>query len=317
LRSLFNAGHRRGGQALRCEGDNHEVRGFRVYGPKVLSGIGPLPGTLHDRSIPIRLERAKPGEIQKRFDPRHTDREQELCRKLARWCADNRVLLESCDPALPESAFNRLADNWRPLFAIAEIAGGEWPQRAAAAFEKLTNREDLEAQGMGVTLLADIQQVFAGMSPPPPEGESPLPVERIFSKELVGLLCKMEERPWLEANRGKPITESWLARHLRRFTVHSKTLRIGEDRAKGYESKDFADAFNRYLFVPGQSMRDNVTCEEKSGFGAVTRSSVVTDEKLPATEGMSRCHAQNTLPSDAKISSEPNFELIGEEALLL
>ena len=64
LRGLFNAGHRRGGQALRCEGDNHEVRAFRVFGPAVLCGIGALPGTLHDRSIVIRLERAKPGEIR-------------------------------------------------------------------------------------------------------------------------------------------------------------------------------------------------------------------------------------------------------------
>jgi hypothetical protein len=35
LRGLLNAGHRRDGQALRCEGDNHEVRAFRVFAPPV------------------------------------------------------------------------------------------------------------------------------------------------------------------------------------------------------------------------------------------------------------------------------------------
>ena len=68
LRGMFNAGHRRGGQALRCIGKSHEVRAFNVFAPAVLCGIGSLPGTLYDRSIVIRLERAKPGEVRERFD---------------------------------------------------------------------------------------------------------------------------------------------------------------------------------------------------------------------------------------------------------
>ena len=134
LRGLLNAGHRRGGCALRCDGESNEVRAFNVYAPAVLCGIGALPGTLHDRSIVIRLERAKPGELRARFDSRHVESEAELCRKLARFIADNIVALESSDPKLPNGVFNRLADNWRPLFAIAEIAGGDWPERCAAAF---------------------------------------------------------------------------------------------------------------------------------------------------------------------------------------
>jgi uncharacterized protein DUF3631 len=316
LRVMFNAGHRRGGQAFRCEGENHEVRAFPVFGPAVLCGIGELPGTLHDRSIPIRLERAKPDEIRKRFDSRRTDREHELCRKLARWCIDNRGRIESCDPKLPEGAFNRLADNWRVLFAIAEIAGGDWPKRAAVAFNKLTQREDLDAQGMGVMLLSDIQRIFAGTWPPPPERISPSPVERIFSKKLVGALCKMGDRPWNEANRGKPITENWLARHLGRFEIHSTTLRIGEGRAKGYEKTDFAGAFDRYLSGSGQFNRDSVTCQERHDFETVTEPSLVTDEKTPVTEGMSPCHAEDALRRDSQRSAEPALQVIEEQTLL-
>jgi putative DNA primase/helicase len=155
LRGLLNAGHRRGGQALRCEGDNHKVRAFNVFSPAVLCGIGALPGTLHDRSIVIRLERAKRGEVRERFDSRRVDREKELCRKLTRFAADHRAGLQHCDPALPPSAFNRIADNWRPLFAVAEVAGGDWPRRAAEAFAKLTAKEDTDAQGIGTMLLTD------------------------------------------------------------------------------------------------------------------------------------------------------------------
>ena len=40
---------------------------------------------------------------------------------LVRFVADNIDTFEASDPKLPECAFNRLADNWRPLFASAEI----------------------------------------------------------------------------------------------------------------------------------------------------------------------------------------------------
>lgn len=240
LRGLLNAGHRRGGQALRCEGDNNDVRAFNVFAPAVLCGIGALPGTLHDRSVVIRLERAKPDEIKMRFDSRHVEREAELCRRLARFTADHMTALELSDPKLPNGVFNRMADNWRPLFAIAEIAGGDWPERCAAAFSKLTTREDLDAQGIGTMLLADMKQLFTD--------------DRIFSKDLIELLAQLKERPWPEVCRGKPITERWLARKLAAFNIRPKLLRIGDSNpARGYEKADFEDAFARYLAETGDS----------------------------------------------------------------
>lgn len=284
LRGLLNAGHRRGGQALRCEGDTHEVRAFRVFAPAVLCGIGALPGTLRDRSIVIRLERAKPGELWERFDSRHTTREQELCRKLARWCADHIAQLEAADPALPPGAFNRLGDNWRPLCAIAGLAGGDWPQRAAFAFTKLNGRHDEEAQGLGVMLLTDIRQAFA-------EGRE----KRTFSKALVTALCAMTDRPWTEAHRGKPITEIWLARRLHAFGISSRTLRIGEDRAKGYEASDFTEAFERYLSKEGELKRDSVTTPaniEASPLSEACQAETVSRiEKPVSTNNNGHCHA--------------------------
>src|SRR5215469_18028092 len=85
------------------------------------------------------LKRAKAGEIRACFDSRHVEVDTNLCRKLARWCSDNRAALESCDPQLPPGVYNRLADNWRPLFAIAAVIGGKWPKRCADALAKLTS----------------------------------------------------------------------------------------------------------------------------------------------------------------------------------
>ena len=237
LRGMLNSGHRRGGQALRCEGETNEVRAFNVFGPVVLCGIGTLPGTLHDRSIVIRLERAKPGELSKRFDSRRVESEKELCQKLARFMADNTARLETSDPELPDGAFNRLADNWRPLFAIAEIAGSDWPQRAETAFIKLTSSGDVDAQGIGTTLLADIKQIYENAG-----------VDRLPSATLCNSLAEIEGREWAEWGRArKPISTHQLAKLLRRFHVSPRAIRVGDETPRGYLLADFAEAFARYL----------------------------------------------------------------------
>lgn len=299
LRGMLNAGHRRGGQALRCEGDSNEVRAFNVFAPAVLCGIGSLPGTLHDRSIVIRLERAKPGELRERFDSRHTQKEKELCRKLARFCADSKSRLESCDPELPPGVFNRMADNWRPLFAIAQVAGRDWPARAVASFSKLTSRDDADAQGIGAMLLADIRQTYIEAR-----------AVRLFSKSIVDGLRGMTDRPWPEAHHGKPITETWIARRLRSFGIVPHTLRIGEERFKGYELTDFADALDRYVLAPGESKRDSVT--NQAG---------VNESDFPSRDNEPECHASKTHETVANIelsrchdSKPPEAE---KEAVLL
>jgi putative DNA primase/helicase len=298
LRGIMNAGHRRGGNVLRCEGENNEVRVFDVYGPAVLCGIGQLPGTLQDRSIKIPLQRAKPSELRERFDSRHTEREAILCQKIARFCADSRTSLESIDPLLPSLATNRLADNWRPLFAIAQVAGGGWPQRAASAFDYLTGREDPDGQGIGVMLLTDIQHIFVETK-----------AERIFSKDIVERLILMGDRPWPEAHRGRPVTETWLANRLRLFGVQSKALRIGSDRAKGYELAAFDGSFSRYV---SDLTRDSVTIEEKSGLGLNFRRDNSngchgSDQGKDSEDvGLSPCHPSG--PDGITFGAKPNID---------
>lgn len=254
LRGLLNAGHKRGAKAYRCEGDNHEVRGFNVFAPVVLAGIGNLPGTLHDRSLVIKLVRAKPGEVKAGFDSRRIQAEAELCRKLARWCADHAKQIEDCDPPMPAGAFNRLADNWRPLFAVAEVAGGNWPQRAARSFALLTSQEDADADGIGTMLLTDIRSAFSQTAG-----------DRMFSENLLESLRAMPERPWREIRKGKEITGAWLARHLRGFAITSRKIRIGDEVKQGYLRDDFAEAWERYLPPEVETTRNGGTTLENTG----------------------------------------------------
>ncbi len=43
------------------------------------------------------------------------------------------------------------------------------------------------------------------------------------------------------------MTGQWLAQQLQAYGIRPKTMRIGEERAKGYEQDDFIEAFRRYI----------------------------------------------------------------------
>lgn len=242
LRGVLNESHRRGGQVLRCVGDSHDVRAFTVFAPVVLAGIGQLPATLHDRSVVVSLVRAKPGEVLARFDSRRTQREEALCRQLARWTADNRARMEASDPALPEGCHNRTADNWRPLFAVAEAAGAHWPARMRDAFAALETGTDLAAHGRGAQLLADLRDLFAALR-----------LDKVPSQRICEELARREDRPWPEFRDGRPISPVQLAKLLKPYRITPRDVRLGMEVLKGYHAEDFADAFARYLAPPSEA----------------------------------------------------------------
>ena len=129
LRGCFNAGHKRGGQMIKCVGEDFEPRAFDVFCALAIAMIGLPPATVLSRSISIRMRRAAPGD---QFEPLTEAAEQAfvpLVRKIARWTADNTQAVAEAKPALPTQLVNRKGDNWRPLFLIAEAFGGHWPER--------------------------------------------------------------------------------------------------------------------------------------------------------------------------------------------
>jgi putative DNA primase/helicase len=264
LLGLLNSGHRKGGKTFRCQGDNHEVRVFNTFAPAVLSGIGELPGTLLDRSITLRLERAREDEQRRPFSLDNVAYERELCRKLVRWCADIKGRLNQ-KPALPAGAFNRVADNWRPLFSIAEAAGGDWPARAARAFEKLTSQDGVD-QGKGVLLLQDIHGIFEKAA----KGKLP-------SREICNELNQMEERPWPEwGKRGDGMTPVQLAMLLRSFKIQPRNIKLADGAVpKGYWLEDFQEAFQRYLPAASRYPATEATLQADT----------VVSEPLPAENG--------------------------------
>src|SRR5262245_15751315 len=141
LRGVLNSGHRRR-QAfvLRCDGDNHEPRRFSTWCAKAIALIGRLPSTIEDRSIVINMRRKSRDEKVASIHQTLFLETAVISRKAARWAADNVEQLKLQDPTIPNPLNDRAADCWRPLLAIADLAGGGWPEIARQAVLSLAKR---------------------------------------------------------------------------------------------------------------------------------------------------------------------------------
>jgi hypothetical protein len=131
LRGVLNAGHDRHSAVVpRCVGDEFEPRVFHVFGAVAIAAIGKLPDTLMDRSIVVQMKRKGPGERVQKLRRRQREALSSLPRRCARWAADYTKTLSDREPEIPDELDDRAADNWEPLLAIADQAGGPWPSRA-------------------------------------------------------------------------------------------------------------------------------------------------------------------------------------------
>jgi hypothetical protein len=236
IRALLNAGNRRGTSVPRCVGPAFTIQEFDVFCAKALAGIGELPDTVADRSIPIRLKRRAPTESVEPFFPEDEEASATRIRDvLAGWAAENVDELRTARPR-PEGIHDRAAEAWQPLLAIADRVGGTWPKRARDAALALHATQETEDQSRGVQLLADIREVF---------GEE----DRLKSSDLATTVCRIETSPWGDY-RGKPLDPRALARLLQPYPIKPHKIRFPDGTFQGYERADFTDAWSRYPPVP-------------------------------------------------------------------
>ena len=244
-----------------CEGDAHEVRVFSTFCPKAMNGrkLATIDDMLTSRSVVIPMMRARKPlpELRADRDPVCED----IRRQCARWRDDHLSALREVNPDVG-ARIGRIAQVWRPLFAIADTAGGEWPAKARAAADALAALAGTFADGetLGTMLLADVRAVFEAKGNP----------ERIKSDDLDDALCDLSERPWESMPKtGKAITAQTRGRMLASYGVNAETLRFDDGRdAKGYKRAAFVDAWNAYLSEgDGDRTVEPLTCLETSTFG--------------------------------------------------
>jgi putative DNA primase/helicase len=237
MRGIINSGHtRQSAFVVRTVGDDHEPQQFSTWGAKALAGIGKLADTLVDRGIVLELRRKLPSETAERL--RHAPPElfETLKSKLARFADDAGAAIGSARPELPEELNDRAQDNWEPLLAISDHAGGVWPALARAAALKLSGEKN-EAGSQSAELLSDIREVFETKRIP-----------RITTADLITELTADDTKRWATYNRGKPISSRQLAKRLEQYHIKSKNMWIGGGAVnKGFELAQFDDAFARYL----------------------------------------------------------------------
>jgi hypothetical protein len=238
LRGVINSGHTRTtAYVVRTEGEDLLPRRFSTWAPIAFATIGKLPGTVEDRSITIPLRRRRPDENVERLRRNHVGHLHAVASRATRFTSDHSAEVAALDPGIPDQLHDRAADNWRPLLAIADIAGGGWPERARTAAITLSADSAADQDSMRTMMLNDIRSCFQSTG-----------IDRVASDALVSYLVNLDDRPWPEFNKGRSITKAGLARLLKPFRILPSTIRLDGDRtAKGYYLSTFEDAFTRYL----------------------------------------------------------------------
>ena len=276
LRGVVNSGHtRQTAFVIRTVGDEHSPTRFSTWGAKAIAGIGRLAQTTLDRAVVVQLKRKMPSEKTERL--RHADRGRfdRLCRMLARFAEDNGAAIEAARPHLPETLNDRAQDNWEPLLAIADCAGGHWPTMARKAALRLSGAAQ-EPTTQSTELLFDIRSVFDATGD-----------QKISTAELLRALIGKEESPWATCNAGKPMTARNLAKRLSEYSIKSMNVRFGHEVAKGFHRSQFEDAFARYLPQTSPEIpatpRQNLESRGNAGVSecSVILSGAATDDNLP------------------------------------
>jgi putative DNA primase/helicase len=243
LRSIINSGHVRGQGVIRCIGDDRTPELFPTFAPKVIGLVGrKLPASTLSRSIVIELRRRKKDEAIEEFAYEDDNELADLRRRLLRWSLDNAETLRAAKVSMPSGFDNRRSDNWRLMFAIADLAGEDWGDQARAAAAKIELGAD--SQTSGVRLLAAIKAV---------KEAAEVKEDGIGSGDLAEKLAADPASEWHEYRGGKPISERQLANALKNYRTAGGTriapdrIRVGGRQVRGYLWVWFEDVWGRYL----------------------------------------------------------------------
>lgn len=236
LRALLNSGHRRGAKVPRCVGATNKIVEFSTFCPKALAGIGSLPDTVADRSLPIRLERRTREEPVEKFLRHEAQPDaEELHNRISEWAEQNRDALAGEHPEMPDELSDRMQEGCEVLVAIADRLGcGEELRSALVALlcaDRLDDRESLRLR-----LLRDVKSAFDA------EG-----TRRLSTARLLARLNADAEAPW-GTYYGRGMDAHDFSKLLAPYGIKSTTVNLGKGkpRAKGYKREDFYQVWERY-----------------------------------------------------------------------
>lgn len=238
LAGVLNSGHtRRSARVIRVSEVSGELlpTAFSTWCPMAIAGIGNQRDTLMSRSVIISLRRKLPSETITRLPYDLHDQLLPLRRQIARWVADNTAKIGAMEIEPPPCGNDRMQDNFTPLWRIAAALGRPWPDRLAAAYAAQAMAEEEDAEPVGIMMLRDIAEIFAGRR-----------ADRITTSDIVSDLMVMEERPWADWRHGRPVNAQVIAKQMKPFGVKVRVLKLHGSSARVYLRSDVEAAAARY-----------------------------------------------------------------------
>ena len=228
-----------------------KVERFPVFAPVALGGIaGNMPATITTRAVTVHMRRRRSDQTVEQFRQRTAERDARPIRTaLAAWMGSVADQVADAIPALPAGVVDRSAEIWEPLVAIADAAGGEWPERARAACAHFVLKASQPVTN-GVRLLADLRTIYDRHN-----------ATRLATRALLANLTELDDSPWGDLDgRGKQLDGRRLASELARYGIAPVAFKDDSDTTvKGYVTYPtnktktqkaqvgLSDAWDRYL----------------------------------------------------------------------
>jgi hypothetical protein len=243
VRQMLNLGYKRSATIPKTKGDpssGFTVERLPIFAPAALAGLaGRMPDTITTRAITIHLRRRRHDEHVESYRESKIVRETEPIREsLSTWAMSIGDQLVEAEPEMPPGVDDRPAEIWEPLLAIADAAGGHWPETARAACIHFVTAATARPVSDGVRLLADLRALFTSRE-----------IERLSTVEILPALHELEEAPWADFH-GKPLNARTLSTELGTYGVRVKAFKKNGTTVKGYVidgENGLADAWARYL----------------------------------------------------------------------
>src|SRR6266536_2144778 len=134
---------------------------------------------------------------------KQADQNEDLRDRLTAWAREHLPKLQHAAPVMPLE--DRAADTWEPLIATADLAAGDWPDRARAAATIMTEAESQQEEdtSLGPRLLADLRDLFDQAG-----------ADTLYTTTILERLHKIDDAPWADWY-GHPLTTRDLAKLLR------------------------------------------------------------------------------------------------------
>jgi hypothetical protein len=280
-----------------------EAMRVNVFCPKAFAGQG-LPPCLAELSIPVALEPKQSGSPCRRFRYEEAAKiAKPMVDSFNHWAGETVAPLGSLAPykedQFPPELSSRQQDCAEPLLHLADLIGGDWPQRARCALVNAFTAVMFEDPGASLQLLSDLRDAFLHHDD---QGW-------LSTATILDHLHNLEDRSWHEWHKGKPLDSSDLARLLHPFGIGSRNHRTSPTTvAKGYYREDLIQSWECHLppcsGVAAESWNHSVPAPAGSGVAAKSRNHQLAD---PTCSGVATefTNQQVAAQPSAQPSSQP------------